>query len=62
MKNPEATYINLGYKYEKAETANAARAFAETIRSLLQGEHLTDQPEARRLIEQGRQEARMVAA
>jgi esterase/lipase superfamily enzyme len=62
MKNPEATYITLGYKYEKAETANAARAFAETIRSLLQGEHLTDQPEARRLIEQGRQEARMVAA
>lgn len=62
MKNPEATYINLGYKYEKAETANAARAFAETIRSLLQGEHFTDQPEARRLIEQGRQEARVVAA
>ena len=58
----EADYIKAGYAYERANTADAARARAEIIRNMLKSEHAADQVEARRLIEQGRQEARRATA
>lgn len=58
MKHAQADYINAGYRYEKATSADKARAVAETIRHMIQGEALDDQPEARYLIDRGRQEAR----
>lgn len=57
----EADYIRAGHQYERASTADAARARAEIIRNMLKSEHAADQVEARRLIEQGRQEARATA-
>ena len=57
----EADYIKAGYAYESAATPDAARARAEIIRNMLKSEHAADQAEARRLIEQGRQEARATA-
>ena len=61
MKHPQADYINAGYKYEKADNANKARAMAEIIRNMLQEEHITDQTDARYLVERGRKEARETA-
>jgi hypothetical protein len=61
MKHAQADYINAGYKYEKATTANKARAVAETIRKMLQEEHITDQTDARYFVERGRKEARETA-
>ena len=58
MKHAQADYINAGYKYERATSADKARAVAESIRHMLQQEHLTDQQDARYLIERGRKEAR----
>jgi hypothetical protein len=58
MKHSEADYINAGYKYERATSADKARAVAESIRHMIQSEHLTDQPDARYFVERGRQEAR----
>ena len=58
MKSPEAAFIQAGYAYERAKTPSRARALAEHIRNLLEQEELKDQPEARRLIDRGRQEAR----
>ena len=58
MHYTEADYIKAGYQYERAATPDAARARAEVIRAMLRTEHPTNQTEARRLIEQGRQEAR----
>lgn len=58
MKHPQAEYINLGYKYEKATSADKARAVAETLRHMIQSEHITEQTDARYFIERGRQEAR----
>lgn len=58
MKHTEHAYIQAGYKYEKATTPASAAARAQAIRVMLESEHITDHPEARRLIEQGRQEAR----
>lgn len=58
MHYTEADYIKAGYQYERATTPDAARARAEMIRAMLRTEHPTNQTEARRLIEQGRQEAR----
>ena len=58
MKHAQADYINAGYKYEKATSADKARAVAESIRHMLQQEHPTDQQDARHLIERGRKEAR----
>ena len=60
MHYTEADYIQAGYKYERATTPDAARARAEVIRAMLRTEHQTNQAEARRLIDQGRQEARRV--
>lgn len=57
MKNTEHDYIQAGYKYERAEPQRAT-VVAEHIRHMLESEHITDKPEARRLIEQGRAEAR----
>lgn len=58
MKHAEADYINAGYKYESAKTPDAARAVAQRIRKMLEEEALSDQQDARYLIERGRQEAR----
>jgi hypothetical protein len=52
MKHTEADYIRAGYEYERG------RKTGEAIRKMLESEHHTDKPEARRLIEQGRAEAR----
>jgi hypothetical protein len=58
MKHAQADYINAGYKYEKATSADKARAVAETIRHMIQSEHVTEQQDARYFVERGRQEAR----
>lgn len=58
MKHAQADYINAGYKYEKASSADKARAVAEGIRKMLQEEHITDQVDARYFVERGRKEAR----
>lgn len=59
MKYTEHAYHEAGHRYESAKSADAARARAEVIRHMLKAEHPTDQAEARRLIEQGRREARV---
>ena len=58
MKHPQADYINAGYKYEKATSADKARAVAESIRRMLQEENINDHTDARYFVERGRQEAR----
>lgn len=58
MKNTEAAYIMAGYKYEAAANPDAGRARAQALRHMLEQESIEDQTEARRLIEQGRAEAR----
>lgn len=58
MKHPEADYINAGHRYETARTPGQVAAASQSIRAMLEAEKLHDQTEARRLIEQGRQEAR----
>jgi hypothetical protein len=58
MKHAQADYINLGYKYETAKTAERARAVAESIRHMLQSENINDHTDARYFIERGRKEAR----
>jgi hypothetical protein len=58
MQHTENDYIQAGYRYESATSPSAARARAEAIRHMLHAEHQTDQAEARRLIDQGRVEAR----
>lgn len=60
MKQPEAKYITAGYKYQLADPQRAA-GIAEHIRHMLDQEHPHDRPEARRLIDQGRDEARQVS-
>jgi hypothetical protein len=57
MKHTEHDYINAGHQYERAAPQRAP-VVAERIRHMLEAEHITDKPEARRLIEQGRAEAR----
>jgi hypothetical protein len=61
MNHTESEYIETGRKYERATNPDKARAVAYTLRAMLSSEHPTDQPEARRLIEQGRAEARGVS-
>ena len=58
MKHPENAYIQAGYRYERAASPNAAIAEAQRMRVMIESEHPDEQSEARRLIEQGRQEAR----
>ena len=56
MNHTEHQYINAGYKYEQGKTP------AETLRRMIESEHIEDRAEARRLIEQGRREARQEPA
>ena len=58
MKHPEADYINAGHRYERARSPAQVAAASQAIRVLLEAEKPHDQTEGRRLIEQGRQEAR----
>lgn len=58
MKRPENEYIQAGYQYERAPTPNMAIAVASRMRAMIESEHPDEQADARRLIEQGRQEAR----
>jgi hypothetical protein len=58
MKHPEADYINAGHRYERARTPGQVAAASQVIRNLLEAEKPHDQTEGRRLIEQGRREAR----
>lgn len=58
MNHTENEYIQAGYRYERARTVNESTAQAQRIRRMLETEHIDDHAEARRLIEQGRQEAR----
>ena len=58
MKHAQADYINAGYRYEKATSADKARAVAEAIRHMIQSESISDQTDARYFVERGRQEAR----
>lgn len=55
MTHTEAAYIRAGYQYERGKTA------ADTLRAMIESEHINDKPEARRLIDQGRAEARQVS-
>lgn len=59
MKNTEHVYIEAGFKFERARTPGSTQAAAQTIRRLIESEHIDDQADARRLIELGRQEARV---
>lgn len=52
MTHTEHEYIEAGYRFEKGQTA------AETLRHMIEAEDIDDRAEARRLIEQGRREAR----
>ena len=62
MNHTEADYIKAGFQYERARNPDAARAVAQRLRSMLSSERIDFQTEARRLIEQGRAEARLSAA
>ena len=61
MKHAQADYINAGYKYEKATSADKARAVAEGIRKMLEEENINDHTDARYFVERGRKEARETA-
>jgi len=62
MKNTEASYINAGYRLERAIIDNkpdtAIIAKMQGIRLMLEAEAIDEHQEARRLVERGRQEAR----
>lgn len=58
MRHTESDYVRAGFKFERAKSPPASMAHAYTIRAMLASESPEDQTEARRLIEQGRQEAR----
>lgn len=62
MTYTEHEYIEAGARYEAAATTDATRARAEMLRRMLSRESIDDQPECRRLIEQGRAEARQGVA
>jgi hypothetical protein len=61
MTHTEAAYINAGARYERAKGPGQVAAASQAIRVLLEAEKPHDQTEGRRLIEQGRQEARATA-
>ena len=58
MNHTEADYVNTGFKFEKAQSTDKARALANKLRAMLSSEKPHDQTEALKLIEQGRKEAR----
>jgi hypothetical protein len=51
MKHTEHAYIDAGYRYGRNQIP------AETLRHMIEGEHVHDRTEARRLIDIGRAEA-----
>ncbi len=53
MNYTPAEYINAGFSFEKGKTP------AQTLHNMIESEHLDSKIEARRLIEQGRTEARL---
>lgn len=53
MNHSESEYVNAGYKLERG------RLSFETVRKMIESEHIDDRAEARRLIELGRAEARV---
>jgi hypothetical protein len=56
MKYTEADYINAGFQFERDKIP------AQSLRMMLESESIDFRAEARRLIEQGRAEARLTAA
>ena len=58
MNHAPADYINTGFKYERAAHPDTAKQYAQQLQAMLDSEFIEDRAEARRLIEQGRQEAR----
>jgi hypothetical protein len=56
MKHAEADYIKAGFCYEKAKTLAETQKVADRIKKMLHAEASEDEP--RRLVEQGRAEAR----
>lgn len=59
MKHTEHDYIQAGYRIERAKTPSAYAVETQRVRAMLEAEHSDDHAEARRLIEQGIQEARL---
>jgi hypothetical protein len=55
MTHTEADYINAGFKFENGRTPG------ETLRRMIEAERIDERAEARRLIEQGRAEARQMS-
>jgi hypothetical protein len=53
MNHTEAAYIRAGYSYEKGKIP------ASTLRTMIESETIPHRTEARRLIDQGRAEARL---
>jgi len=53
MKYTEHEYITAGFRFEKGKTP------AENLRAMIETETIEERAEARRLIEQGRREARL---
>ena len=53
MNHTEAAYIRAGYDFEKGKIP------ASTIRTMVESETIPNRTEARRLIDQGRAEARL---
>lgn len=58
MKHTEHDYIEAGYRIERAKTPSAYTAETQRVRVMLESETIEDQTEARKLIDQGIQEAR----
>jgi hypothetical protein len=56
MNYTEADYINAGFQFERDQIP------AQSLRHMVESEALDFRAEARRLIEQGRAEARLTAA
>ena len=52
MKHTEREYIQAGYDYE------CGRIQVDILRMMIESEHISNRAEARRLIDQGRAEAR----
>jgi hypothetical protein len=52
MKHTENEYIQAGYEFERGEIK------ADILRMMIESEHISNRAEARRLIDQGRAEAR----
>jgi hypothetical protein len=58
LKHPDAFYIRLGARFEKARSPIDASRVMTDIRAALSKEQPDALPEARRLIERGRVDAR----